>query len=344
MRNLAFTLFVIFLISTSTAQKTNLKRYYYWINKAELAIYDSAYSYASDCYSKAFRHHTPFGRHASQAFRLNCYYTGNVQRAAQCFHYLAQMGNQPSWYIEDTVKHDELWRTITIISDTTKSLVIPELHDELENIKATDQAVRRMYFDDEEEQAKAIRETDSLNMSRLIGLYKRYPVINDYTAGMGALMTPQFIHYAREFNYNPEKLLYNEVLKGNIYAGEYTNLIDICECELLRPVDGGVRPATIYGTNPTFFFIVDSVGFIIQPDDVKRVNKSRKRILMSETWEDLARKYRYRYKYNTDFVFFPLKTLFYTSEDARRVIDDAINDIDSGSKKGEYHIIPLNLR
>ncbi len=340
MRKIVFTTFLFFCIGTTFAQKSGLRRYYYWINKAELAIYDSAYSYASDCYSRAFRHHTPFGRHASQAFRLNCYYTGNVQRAAQCFHYLAQMGNQPSWYIEDTVKHDELWRTITIISDTTKSLVIPELHDELENIKATDQAVRRMYFDDEEEQAKAIRETDSLNLSRLIGLYKRYPVVNDYTAGMGALMTPQFIHYAKVLNYDPEELLLKEVLKGNIFAGEYVNLIDLCKCELLRPEDGKARPATIYGTNPTFFFIVDSVGFIIQPANIKEVNKSRKRISMSETWEDLAQKHRYRYKHETDFIFFPLKFVFVMPEDARRKIDD----IDNGSTKGEYHIIPLNLR
>lgn len=344
MRKVFFVLLVLFCVETTTAQKANLKRYYYWINKAELAIYDSAYSYASDCYSKAFRYHIPFGRHASNAFRLNCYYTGNVQRAAHCFHYLAQMGDQPNWYIKDTVKYDELWKTLTIISDTTKSLVIPALHDELYDIRSTDQAVRRMYFDNEEEQAKAIRETDSLNMSRLISLYKRYPIINDYTAGMSALMTTQFIHYAREFNYNPEELLSNEVLKGNIYVGEYVKLIDLCKCELLRPEDEKIRPTTIYGTNPSFFFIVDSVGFIIQPDDIKGVNKSRKRIFMSETWEDLARKYRYRYRYNTDFVFFPLQTIFYMPEDARRVIDDVIKDIDSGLKKGEYYIIPSSLR
>ena len=61
---------------------------------------------------------------------------------------------------------------------------------------------------------------------------------------------------------------------------------------------------------------------------------------MSETWEDLAQKHRYRYKYETDFIFFPLKFVFVMPEDARRKIDD----IDNGSTKGEYHIIPQNLR
>ena len=48
MRKIVFTTFLFLCIGTTFAQKSGLRRYYYWINKAELAIYDSAYSYASD--------------------------------------------------------------------------------------------------------------------------------------------------------------------------------------------------------------------------------------------------------------------------------------------------------
>lgn len=34
--------------------KKDVRQYYYWVNEAELAICDSNYAYANECYDKAF--------------------------------------------------------------------------------------------------------------------------------------------------------------------------------------------------------------------------------------------------------------------------------------------------
>lgn len=346
MKKLSFILMLIVCANTISAQKLFLKQYYYWINQAELAVCDNSYQKASDCYDKAFRYKDPFLEHASCAFTINYKYANQIDRAVECFHYLAQMGDKPEWYIEgqDTIRYFEVWNKIKIIADTTKNTVISELQDALYEIRSSDQYVRRHseLYDSDEAWYNAISETDSVNFEKITRLYRTYPVINDYTAGMPLALKELYIHFRRETLYDPKNILYKEVMKGNVNAAQYARLEDQCMYDII--INKNDKNKTRYGTTSNYFFCLDTLGFILEPENLKKINKERKRILLSETWEDYAKKVAYQYQNDGDFHFVPLVFTSHALEEREIKIKNAISGIENGTVKGSYYVIPESLR
>ena len=127
MRKRGFELLLCLMLSACCciAQKANLQSYYYWINQAELAICDSNYQKASDCYHQAFAYNKPFSRDAYFAFKLNYKYTNNIERAIEAYHFQAQMGqramDQYGPIISDTLEYHTVWKQI--INDIKKENV-----------------------------------------------------------------------------------------------------------------------------------------------------------------------------------------------------------------------------
>ena len=327
------------------AQKANLQSYYYWINQAELAICDSNYQKASDCYHQAFAYNKPFSRDAYFAFKLNYKYTNNIERAVEAYHFQAQMGqkaiDQYGPIISDTLEYHTLWEQIKEVSDTTISLVIPELQNSLFEILDSDQNVRRnsAQYGSDEEWETAIWETDSTNWEKLRNLYRTYPVINDYTAGMDMVLTALYIHFRREMLVDPQEILLQELYKGNVNASLYARLEDRCMYDVA--IDQKNKKQAVYGTNSDYFFCIDSLGFILLPQNVKKIDRERKKILLSETWEDYAKKICYLYRNDTEFNIAPLTFIYRgDSEETDRLIDD----IKKENVKGFYYILPNSVR
>lgn len=337
----------IFILLTLCAniclcQRSSLKHYYYWINQAELAICDSNYQKASDCYDKAFSCRKPFRAHAYLAFKVNSKYTHNNDRASECFHYLVMSGDSIQWYAEDSLMYSDLWPILQKVAGTTTSMVIPELRQALIDIRNSDQRVRRRTYSEDESWEDSLLITDSLNMVKLLELYKTYPVIDDYTTGSTA-MNPAFCyHIAKEFLFDPAQIFYPEVLKGNVNASQYATTEDVC-LDFIQSVKGE-SPKTRYGTTSSQFFILDTIGFVLEPENLKEVTKERKKILLSETWNDYAKKVAYRYQHETDFYLVRTTNLYYPPEEAEQIIKETITGIDNGLIKGSYYIIPEKLR
>lgn len=339
-------LLLIFAAATLNpyAQSLKAKKYNYWVNQAELAICDSNYQKASDCYDKAFQYKAPFGGDASFAFKLNYKYLNNIPRACQCFHYMAQMGDKPEWVIDDTVRYADVWNQIKLIADTTKCTVNRELENALVSILKSDQYVRMHseLYDSDEAWGKAVTETDSANLKALMALYQAYPAINEYTAGMSPASPALYIHFRRSFLFDPKNILYNEVLKGNVRANNYAKTEDACMFSIIQDKDS--HETDKYGTSTHHIFCVDSIGFIIQPENLKQINKNRKKILMAETWEDYAKKAHYVYCNETDFYFVPISNIYYMPDEAEEIIKNTISKIDNGIIKGSYFVLPPNKR
>ena len=123
-----FICFFVFLFTLQAQSKKNIRQYYYWINQAELAICDSNYQQASDCYQTAFAIQRPFVRDAHFAFKLHTEYLYDLERACEAFHFLALSGDKAYFsdgdpYVDDTVTYAELWQHIKLISDTTISKI-----------------------------------------------------------------------------------------------------------------------------------------------------------------------------------------------------------------------------
>lgn len=337
-----FICFFILILTVANlfAQSKLLKQYYYWINQAELAICDSNYQKASDCYDKAFSYHRPFGKDASLAFTVNHQYANNIERCLDCFKYLAQLGDKAEWYVDDTIQEANLWKHLKNISDTTQCLTNPDLAAALQEICETDQAVRRQEFDDGTAALAACRKVDSVNLLKLKEIYKTFPEINDYTAdGSPLRLDAFFVHVSRAFLFDPKTILLKDVRRGNIPADQYIRMEDIWRCIYIDP-QLGKENTTIYGTNPGYIFMIDSVAFFLEPDNIKKINKERKKIGLSETWADFIKKAKYAYTHDTEFHFVPRSRLHYQAEE----IKELVKAIDSGEQKGFYFVVPENLR
>lgn len=335
-------LLVIFL-ATVDAQSKLLRKYYYWINKAELAICDNNYQEASDCYDKAFLFHRPFARDASLAYKVNYHYLNNIEKCLVCFTYLAQMGDKAEWYVSDTIKEAALWNQLKKISDTTKCLTNPNLTAALKAIDESDQEVRWQRYADETTEFEAYRMVDSVNLLKIKEIYKTYPEISDYTADGHPMLSAFYTHVSRAFLFDPKTILLKDVLKGNISADLYAFYEDQWKCMYIDP-QLGKDSSTIYGTNAYYIFEIDSLAFILEPDNVKKIDRERRKIGLSETWTDFIKKAKFVYTHETEFRFIPRCSMFYLPEEAAAEIEKWVNAINTGERKGCYFVVPEELR
>ena len=344
MKRLIFLFITVLIIEADTdAQSKLLKKYYYWVNKAELAICDSNYQEASDCYDKAFSFHRPFAKDASFAFKVNYQYLNNAERCLDCFKYLAQMGDEVDWYVNDTLKNVGLLKQMKRMSDTTKCLLNPGLATALLEISRSDQAVRWQQYEDQATAFAAFRKMDSINLIKIKEIYKTYPEISDYTAGTSPILCAFYTHVSKAFLFDPKTILLKDVRKGILSANQYAFYEDEWKCMYID-VQLGDSNNTIYGTNAYFIFMIDSLAFFLEPNNVKKINKERKRIGLSETWGDFIKKAKYVYTHDTEFHFIPRSNLWYLPEEAAAEIEERVKAINNGECKGSYFVVPKELR
>lgn len=336
---LLFTVFV----ANIDAQSKNLKKYYYWVNQAELAICRDNYQEASECYDKAFLFHRPFAKDVYFAYKVNRHYLNNMERCLDCFRYLAQMGDKAEWYVSDTIKEANLWNQLKIISDTTRCLTNPDLATDLKEIHESDQEVRWQQYDDETTAFAAYRMVDSVNLLKIKKIYKTYPEVSDYTADGSPMLSTFYTHVSRAFLFDPKTILLKDVLKGNISAGQYAFYEDQWKCMYIDP-QLGKDSMTIYGTNAYYIFEIDSLAFILEPDNVKEIDKERKKIGLSETWADFVKKVKFIYTHDTEFRFIPRCKMYYLPEEAAVEMEKWVKAINTGERKGCYFVVPKDLR
>lgn len=327
------------MIQICFGQRPRLKQYYHWINQAELAICDSNYLKASSCYDKAFRCHNPFSHDVLNAFTLNLKLIENEDRALRCFYYLAKMGDDPNWYVDDTVKYQTLWEKMKIITDTTSKSVDEELSDTINSIFRSDQEIRKICFNDEVEAEKQILFVDSCNWIALQNLYSKYSIINEYTCGIIPLRPAFSYHLCREFGIEPKQFFLQEVLKGNINASLYAHVEDNC----FEILSNATTPQTLYGTNVSYVYSIDSVLFIIEPNNLAEVTKNRKKIFL-ETWKDYVRKVIWQYTHNSEIILVTKVSVHSNSNQDEKKMNELKQAIDDKSIKGQYIEIPLKCR
>ena len=194
-----------------------VKQYNYYINQAELAICDSNYQKASDCYHSAFAVKRANVRDAHFAFILNYLYHYNLERACEAFHFLVQSGNKAyneyGSYLEDTTACPELWNCMKIISDTTQSLVDENLYNALNEIRKDDQRVRIAFYESDELAYATIGHTDSLNFQKAQQIFKQYKDIDEYNSGGAVMLNAAFIHFARWRLTTPD-IYYKKMVKS----------------------------------------------------------------------------------------------------------------------------------
>lgn len=217
---------VFFVTTCVVAQSTHVKKYYHWINQAELAICDSDFAKANKCYEKAFSYHKPLGVHLSTAYSMNACFTCDTSRIYDYAVQLLQCGDGglAERYAKSSTYDTNIYNRLLILEDIVSPTFDTVLHSRFEEILDKDQSYRHSWGDNPGE--------DSLNRAiirEIHSLYEKYELINDYTAGflfaIYYLSTPG-LHYVNSNIHDLQDLFKKEVVKGNIPADLYMKLED----------------------------------------------------------------------------------------------------------------------
>lgn len=323
MKQLITTIIVLFCISFLHGQK-NVQKYYQYINNAELAICDFKYEKASKLYEKAFKVHAPFINDLFNAIKLNVKFTKNFSLSLQYSRTLLQRDFEIGWIYSDIAPEDSLIaKQFKILEDTVSSLTDKKLIMVIEEMGVDDQKYRTNY-----EEYEKNRTIDSVNYFKLIELFSKKGYLTEQNIGMFQ-STPIhgiLIHTAQH-QFNPRNLLFKNVIDGDVNTKLYMNYYDIYMQYLGEP--------TIYCTGWLDVYISNRILFINYPEDIAQFNEERKKINMSETWEDYVKKVKYQFL-NKDFNFYTTSNTFYEDSDLQKKLQEIDLEHQKGIYKREY--------
>ena len=320
-------------VASAKFKPGSVKQYNYWINQAELAICDSNFQRASDCYNKAFTCHMPFRKDAYFALRINTEFIRDTERAFICIYSLIRSGEEPTDIIDDTIKDADLYQAAKTLYLNCIKTIIPDLHDEMEDILASDQAVRKNSFcsADDKELERMIDSVDYNNLQRIKQLYKKYPLVNVYTAGIAVeRLDLVFRHNAYKRGFPLSKTWYKEVRKGNLNVRDYMQTSDLCNASA-----PGKKRYDEYARHNVYQ--IGNTLFILTPDNLKKIHRNRHKVFCAETWEETVKKAKYVFSEQCEFYFFPRSNL--ATADPETDARNLREKIDKGEVKGEYIIL-----
>lgn len=323
MNRIFLTITLLFCILFSQGQK-NVKKYYEYVNKAELAICDFKYEKASQYYEKAFHAHTPFTFDVYNAARLNIKFTKNFDLALKYAKILQERDFAGIYYAIDTTDTFNIQR-FKNLEDSIKPLVNKNLMLILDQMLEEDQ--KEATTPQEQYEKCMVHHT---NFIKLFELKKEYGPFTEQKIGLYEYSPFQTILiHASQSQMSPQELLLEDVLNGNVNAENYMQYYDL----YLENI--GKTPC--YGYGWTSIFISNDVMFIIYPDDINKTNCERKKINIAETWEDHVKKAKYQFL-KGKFQIVPRANIFLDNEELKQMMKEIDEEHQKGIYKREYVI------
>ncbi|HPZ04117.1 MAG TPA: hypothetical protein PLH70_08250 [Bacteroidales bacterium] len=324
MKRLIFLISFLFCIIFSFGQD-NVKKYYEYVNKAELAICDFQYEKAAQYYEKAFNSHTPFAFDLYNAARLNIKFTKNFDIALQYAKILKERDSDGIYYAIDATDTINMQR-FKSVEDGVKPLVNKELMSILDQMLKEDQ-----------KQANTPQEKYEKYQNifvKLFELKKEYGPLTEQKIGLYEYSPIQTILiHAAQNQMSPQDLLLQDVLDGNVYAENYMHYFD------LYLEYTGQTPR--YGYGWFSIFISNDVLFIIHPDDIAKNNREREKINVAETWEDYVKKAKYQFLYGK-FQIVPRSNYVTDEEEIKMMMQEIDEEHQKGIYKREYVVREKN--
>ena len=330
------TMSLVLISLFSFGQKKNLRQYYYWTNQAELAICDSNYATANACYDKAFALKIPFAKDLLSAYLLNLKLTHDVDKIETYAKYLVQCGDSElsERYASECEVDSQVYKLLQFIETNYHSLCDTALQHSLDEILEKDQSYRH---------GRGLNAfEDSMNhaiIRDIKGLSDRYK-INIQTTGIYHLynLHAPAIHYVRAELHDLQDLFKEHVLKGNIGADMYMRLED----EYLLVIENNketdeLKDPNGYGQGNFYFYKIGGTVFITYPTNIKMVNKHRKALGLSETFEDLVKKVSWEYTHNI-MRWHSISTCIYGDKDENNAEAAKLKkEIDKEHAAGDFH-------
>jgi len=323
MKKLLLGLLLSFIFIVCYAQ-SNPKKYYKYINKAELAICDFKYEKASQYYEKAFKAHTPFINDLFIATIINVKFTKKYNLSMKYSRTLLQRDFEIGWIYSDIAPDDSLIaKQFKILEDTFKSLTDKNLKIIFEEMLVEDQ--KKANTPQEKFDKSEVYHT---NFIKLFELFNEYGPLTEQKMGLYEYSPIHIIliHSAQK-QMSPKELLLNHILNGDVYAKNYMKYYDLYMENLGKP--------TIYYLGWHDIYIANDILFINYPNNIAQFNEERKKINMSETWEDYVKKVKYQFL-NGNFNFYTTSKTFYEESELQKIIQEIDQEHQNGIFKREY--------
>jgi hypothetical protein len=337
--------FIILLLGASVCLacgQNNPKKYYEYINKAELAYLQMSDDNdlgqkAAQYYEKAFAANRPFSKDLRYyLFLYSNNKQGRLDVALECAHILAQRGMLwPKWYDADTA----FQRTLYLIKDTTRVITDPELVAALDSLRTRDRNFRNGVRRWDDESFQAVAALDSANMQSLVELFQQYGHINEDNAGELYASTIEllFIHNSKTRTAElPFDVVEKAVKEGTYDARSYMDFYDEC---LTWRCSGDTICETRYGLGFSSHIVIGNTLFIYPTGDVTEIDVHRETLGVSETYADYEKKLENAFLSN-GAGFVPRLNIedWGSEEEDAQTAAEARADIDSGKVKGRYVI------
>jgi hypothetical protein len=321
MKNKILFLFFSFIFVICYSQN-NPKKYYEYINKAELAICDFKYEKASQYYKKAFKAHTPFINDLVNATTLNVKFTKNYNLSLNYALILLQRDFEIGWIYRDIPPEDSLIAMqLKILEDTVTSLTDKNLISILEQMVIEDQMYRTNQLEKERNY-----QIDSINYYKLFELFNVKDLVTEKNAGSFSQFKIILIHTSQQ-HMNPKILLIKNVMDGEFPIKQYMKIFDLY-CE-------NISEPSLYGTGWSDVYISNGILFINYPKNISHFNEERKKINMSETWEDYLKKVKYQFLYG-NFQFYTRVEGYFEENVVEKHIQEIDQEHQNGIFKREY--------
>ncbi|MBR4487453.1 MAG: hypothetical protein IKO89_02695 [Bacteroidales bacterium] len=332
MKKILFTILLCSVFFTLSAQsRKQVQEYYYWVNQAELAICDDNLQLADSLYTRAFSIKEPLAREMRTAYWVAVQTENNeiILQIAKCRIELGDEGLANSYqYMSphfDTVVYQQL---LDIEAQTIKTYCV-KFDTILEHIIERDQRYRIQGMGRSPEQFAL----DDENRKLIKQFYREYPDFNEYVAGfyyMGMLGVV-LLHAVQTDHYDLQPLLRKKVMAGIFPAEKYMEFEAWWE---------DVHPGKEhhYGSGLNNIYYIGNTLFVEQPDNLKQIDKNRKKLGLAETWQDAVKKRVWECEHNTYYITGSRQSRIYGDEE-----DDAAEaakmerEIDAEHAKGDFH-------
>ena len=332
MKKILFTILLCSVFFTLSAQsRKQVQEYYYWVNQAELAICDDNLQLADSLYTRAFSIKEPLAREMRTAYWVAVQTENNeiILQIAKCRIELGDEGLANSYqYMSphfDTVVYQQL---LDIEAQTIKTYCV-KFDTILEHIIERDQRYRIQGMGRSPEQFAL----DDENRKLIKQFYREYPDFNEYVAGfyyMGMLGVV-LLHAVQTDHYDLQPLLRKKVMAGIFPAEKYMEFEAWWE---------DVHPGKEhhYGSGLNNIYYIGNTLFVEQPDNLKQIDKNRKKLGLAETWQDAVKKRVWECEHNTYYITGSRQSRIYGDEE-----DDAAEaakmerEIDAEHAKGDFN-------
>lgn len=339
MKKIILPIILIGFISQLMSQSNNVQKYYYWVNQAELAICDSNYAYANECYDKAFECHKPLGIHLSTAYLMNTIFTNDSLHIYKYASQLLLCGNNglALGYAKANTNYDTcIYNRLLNLESSINPTFDTILHKKLINILDMDQSYRHSFQSNKRE--------DSLNsivIKEIFTLYSSYETINDFTAGLhfaNYYLRVPALHYVEIGRHDLQDLLKKEVLKGNLRADMYMELEDwyLWDQSYLKDPEKP-RDPNEYGLSFSYFEVIGNFLFVTRPTNINKVNRHRKQIGISESFEDFEKKVVWQYTTGKLFWTLVTRSRFGDDEEDAQYAKELIQEIETEHAANDFH-------